>query len=230
MAFGIPSLRHLNTLPSFPSAFATQCILHRARPLAAECTPEKRPFFRLSALSRLILYCRGCGLLSADRIHQTPDAVLQPPQRPHRLTSTGASGAHRRGTYRMFRSGKHLITVKPISVPFFHSHHCLELLFYVCQSRRRRAADSTLQHCAAHRAAQRQRRSKTHKPLFHISALLPDRLSELLLTALAQAPSVSIFKYGPGSRNGIVRALLKYPSVTPAGPFCVFCVHYTQYI
>ena len=95
---------------------------------------------------------------------------------------------------------------------------------------RRRAADSTLQHRAAHRAAQRQRRSKTHKPLFHISALLPDRLSELLLTALAQAPSVSTFKYGSGSRNGIVRALLKYPSVTSAGPFCVFCVHYTQYI
>ena len=95
------------------------------------------------------------------------------------------------------------------------------------------AAPGSRQHapaCAAHRAAQHQRRSKTHKPLFHISALLPDRLSELLLTALAQAPSVSIFKYGPGSRNGIVRALLKYPSVTSAGPFCVFCVHYTQYI
>lgn len=115
--------------------------------------------------------------------------------------------------------------------PLFHSHHCLELLLYVCQPRRRRAADSTLQHCAAHRAAQRQRRSKTHKPLFHISALLPDRLSELLLTALAQAPSVSIFKYGPGSRNGIVRALLKYPSVNPCRSFlCILRSLYSIYL
>ena len=81
------------------------------------------------------------------------------------------------------------------------------------------------------RKAQRQRRSKTHKPLFHISALLPDRLSELLLTALAQAPSVSIFKYGPGSRNGIVRALLKYPSVNPCRTFlCILRSLYSIYL
>lgn len=36
LAFGIPSLRHLNILPSFPSAFATQCIPRCARPLAVE--------------------------------------------------------------------------------------------------------------------------------------------------------------------------------------------------
>ena len=109
---------------------------------------------------------------------------------------------------------------KATSVPLFSILPLFELLLCVPVL----AAPGSRQHAPASRrspCSTAPTPQYIHKPLFHISALLPDRLSELLLTALAQAPSVSIFKYGPGAETAS-SARFKYPSVNPCRTFFVY--------